>query len=245
MTNTIYMGWDSRDQLAYDVAEYSIRSRAAEPVSVLPLKQHELRTAGYYWRAPDYGASTEFSITRFLVPTLHKHNTRSELNHWVLFCDSDVLFLTDPNEIFELADDRYAVMVVKHDHRPTGATKMYGAKQEYYPRKNWSSVVLWNCDHTANHLINLGSVNDETPAYLHRFLWLDDDEIGELPSTWNHLAGETRRDGIPNLVHYTNGLPVYGEYRYGPLASLWKQALIDMYSEEVDLSEILDYYSSS
>lgn len=211
------MGWDSREVVAFDVCRHSLLARSSIPLDVIPLRQYELRASGLYRRAADPLASTEFTYTRFLVPQL------AGFQGWALFCDCDFLWLADVAELVALADDRYAVMCVQHDHRPTEATKMDGAKQTVYPRKNWSSLVLYNCGHPANRVLTHEVVNRETGAYLHRFQWLADDLIGALPETWNWLEGWNSEpaEGHPNVVHYTRGGPWFENWQNVAYADLW------------------------
>ena len=139
MSNNIYVGWDSREDIAYQVCEHSIRRRTNQnSVNVSPLKQNELREQKLYWREQDKLSSTEFTITRFLVPHLNK------FTGWAAFCDCDMVWRSDPSELFSQVDDSKAVMVVKHDYTPQEGTKMDGQLQMPYPRKNWSSMILWN-----------------------------------------------------------------------------------------------------
>ena len=139
----VFVGYDIREDIAFQVCEYSIHKH--QPVAqVIALKQAELRESGVYTRAVDPLSSTEFTFTRFLVPYL------ADYKGWALFVDCDFVFTADVAELFAKADDRYAVMVVKHDYTPKEGLKMDGCKQLPYPRKNWSSAILWNCAHPAN-----------------------------------------------------------------------------------------------
>ena len=213
----IYVGWDSREEIAFEVCRRSIESRASAPVEVIPLKLPELRAQGLYTRGGDPLASTEFTYSRFLVPHLAGYRG------WALFCDCDFLWLADVAELFALADDRYAAMCVHHDHRPPEDIKMDGAVQTQYPRKNWSSMVLYNCGHPSNRVLTPEVVSTETGAFLHRFQWLSNGKIGAVPETWNWLEGwcEKPAHGFPNVVHYTRGGPWFDEWRDVDYAGLW------------------------
>jgi lipopolysaccharide biosynthesis glycosyltransferase len=213
----VFVGWDSREDIAYRVCRHSILSRASVPVSVEPIKQNELRERGLYKREADPLASTEFTYTRFFVPFLMGYQG------WALFCDCDFLWLEDLAELFALADDRYAAMCVHHNHQPRESWKMDQKKQTIYPRKNWSSMVLYNCSHPKNRSLTPELINRETGSFLHRFLWLEDAEIGGLPETWNWLEGwcEKPSGGPPNVVHYTRGGPWLEAWRHVDYGSLW------------------------
>lgn len=219
----VFVGWDSREDIAYQVCKHSILSKQPE-AEVIPLKQKELRDRGLYWRDVDKLASTEFTFTRFLIPEL------AHYTGWALFMDCDMILTTDIKELFAQADDRYAVMCVQHDYTPREGLKMDGKQQTAYPRKNWSSVMLVNCSHPSNAVLHKELVNDPeiSGAYLHRFSWLKDEEIGELDHTWNYLVGVYNDIDFPKLIHYTEGGPWFENYRNCEFADLWKAELQDM-----------------
>ena len=224
MTNQVFVGYDTREDIAYQVCEYSIK-RYDSGIKVVPLIQQELRQKKIYWREIDKLASTEFTFTRFLVPHLMNYKG------WALFIDCDIVFLEDVKNLFSLADDKYAVMCVKHDFKPKPGLKMDGQVQTVYPRKNWSSVVLWNCAHPSNEKISVDSVNNPNydGAFFHRFSWLKDEEIGELPCDWNWLVGWYKDgDGIPRAIHYTEGGPWFKNYRSCEFNEQWKECLQEM-----------------
>ena len=224
MVANVFVGYDTREDIAFQVCEFSIK-RFNTNVNVTPLVQQELRQKKIYWREVDKLASTEFTFTRFLVP--HLMNFKG----WALFIDCDIVFLEDVNNLFSLADDRYAVMCVKHEFNPKPGLKMDGQVQTVYPRKNWSSVVLWNCSHPSNEKVTVDSVNNPNfdGAYFHRFTWLKDEEIGELPCDWNWLVGWYKKDdGVPRAIHYTEGGPWFKNYRNCEFNQDWKKCLQEM-----------------
>ena len=216
----IFIGWDSREEDAYKVCVHTIKKHASKDVEIVPLKRDELIKQGLYTRDEGGNVSTEFAYTRFLTPHLAGYKG------WALFIDCDFLFTRDVAELFSLADPQYAVMCVQHDYTPSAAIKMDGQKQVAYPRKNWSSCVLWNCGHPANAIITPDIVNTETGAFLHRFQWLSDNLIGELPLEWNWLEGEYEKpDEIPAVIHYTNGGAWFKECQDVDYAQEWLDAL--------------------
>jgi len=221
----VFVGYDTREDIAYQVCKHSLESRNSN-VEVRPLKQTELREQGWYTRPIDKLASTEFTFTRFLVPEL------SNFDGWALFCDSDIIFIEDIKELFDQADDKYAVMCAQHDYTPKEGIKMDGQTQTVYPRKNWSSVVLFNCGHPSNRKLDLNLVNNTliTGAYLHRFSWLDDSEIGQISHEWNWLTDwyEEGKDGTPKALHYTEGGPWFENYRNCDWHLTWKKELQEM-----------------
>ncbi len=229
MTLLIYIGFDAGEPQTYSVCEFSLRRRASIPLLIRALDCRTLHHAGFYDRPWHMDGktmvddrdgkpfSTEFSFTRFLVPSL------SLFEDWALFCDGDFLYLEDVAKLAALADDKYAVMVVKHVHNPLEETKMDGRAQTRYFRKNWSSLVLWNCSHPSNRILTPRVVNQETGQWLHAFSWLKEEEIGALPLRWNYLANVSGAySGTPSAVHYTLGTPEYEAHDQGQFADLWK-----------------------
>ena len=223
--NKVFVGYDPREDIAYQVCKHSI-ARRNKDVLVRPLIQKELREAGWYTRPIDPLSSTEFTFTRFLIPEL------CDYKGWALFMDCDMILLTDIQELFDQADDKYAVMCVHHDYTPREGMKMDGQKQVLYPRKNWSSVMLFNCGHPSNKQINSSVVNniEITGKYLHRFSWLKDSEVGQLSHEWNWLTDwyKEPEDGKPKLLHYTEGGPWFENYRDCDYHKEWKIELADM-----------------
>jgi len=211
----IYIGYDSREDIAWQVCRHSILRHVSRPVAVYPLKQALLREIGLYTRPADQ-ASTEFSLTRFLTPYIAAHDG------WTIFVDCDFLFTTDVYNVLSNINRQKAVYVVKHDYVPANTIKMDNQVQTAYPRKNWSSFMLFNNAHDEVKRLTPAVVNHESPAYLHRFNWLKDDNIGELPLTWNFLEGEyTPPETLPGAIHYTNGGPWFEQWQAVNYADLW------------------------
>lgn len=198
----VLIGFDRNESAAYWILKDSLLRHSSVALDIRPLVQQQLKLAGIYDRVHDPLASTEFTYTRFLVPFLCGYRG------WALFMDCDMLCRADIAELFGMIDGRYAAMCVKHDHAPKDMIKMGGRVQTRYPRKNWSSLVLYNCGHPANRMLCPDLVNAASGAYLHRFQWLDDDLIGEIPLGWNWLAGwNLRAEAEPKIVHFTSGIP--------------------------------------
>jgi hypothetical protein len=214
----VFIGWDSREPIAYDVARHSLLKRASIPVTVTPIKVEELRKEGVYRRETDPLASTEFTYTRFLTPWLAGYRD------WALFCDCDFLWLGDIGGLTGYMDPAKAVFCVQHDYTPKETTKMDGVVQTSYPRKNWSSLMLMNCDHPAVKTLTPEVVNTQTGAYLHRMQWVDDQQLGALPVEWNWLEGwnEKPAEGFPKAVHYTRGGPWFDQWQDVDYGDLWR-----------------------
>jgi hypothetical protein len=210
----VFIGYDPREAVAYSVLAHSIHARASAPVAITPLMLSEL--TGVLTRERHALQSTDFSFSRFLTPFL------SDYTDWSIFMDCDMLVLDDIAKLFALRDDRYAVMVVKHDHVPKEARKFLDQPQTPYQKKNWSSVMLFN--NAKCRALTPDYVNTASGLELHQFKWLGDDSlIGEIPSRWNHLVGyhTPRRDA--SLVHYTLGGPYFEEYRDCEYAAEWRR----------------------
>ena len=211
MTHEILIGWDSREKRAWQVCAASIIAHAKVPPAIRPIGMQTLD--GYYRRPTERNdrgilfdsisnapMSTEFALARFFAPIVGRAR-------WVLFCDADFMFRADVQELFDLADNRYAVQVVKHEHHPHESQKMDGQRQTDYDRKNWSSLCLWNMRHAGNRRIWLDDANKQPGLWLHQFAWLKDHEIGELPAEWNWLDGTSDDTVDPKAVHFTRGTP--------------------------------------
>lgn len=213
----IFIGYDSREDIAWQVARHSLLRHADNDLVVIPLRQTVLRELGLYNRPYDVNSSTEFSLTRFLTPYL------AAQDGWVLFSDCDFLYTSDVREAFEGLDKDKAVYCVQHDYTPAHQVKMDGKQQTVYPRKNWSSFMIFNCDHPDVRALTPEVVNRATPAYLHRFEWVrDDTSIGRLDLDWNFLEGEyPKPERTPRVIHYTNGGPWFDEWQNCDYADLW------------------------
>ena len=216
----VFIGYDSREDIAYQVARASLIRHASIPVEVFPIKQSELREEGLYWRPIDPLSSTEFSFTRFLTPYLAGYSG------WALFCDCDFLFRGDIATLMDYADGAKACLVVPHDYRPTEAVKMDNRAQHQYPRKNWSSFMLINCEHEQVQKLTPELVNVASGMYLHRFEWLTDDAIGHLPIAFNYLEGWYTKDDCPNpiAVHFTRGGPWFKDHTNVEYGDEWMRA---------------------
>lgn len=214
----VFVGHDPREAVAYHTFCQSVLERASVPVAFVPLAANTV--AGVYERTTPHDGSNAFTYSRFLVPFLCGYEG------WALFADGDMVCNADIADLFALADDSKAVMVVKHEYQTKHPTKYLGAPNPMYPRKNWSSVVLWNCGHEANRVLTPEMVSTMSGAYLHRFMWLKDEMIGSLPRDWNWLVGEYHRNDTARIEHHTLGVPAFGGFRRADGAQRWADALL-------------------
>jgi hypothetical protein len=230
---SIWLGFDPREAQAFAVCRSSIRHYLTSPIPIKGVILHDLQKAGLYTRPierrdgqlhdPISGApmSTEFAISRFFTPLLAKSG-------WALFLDCDILCRGSLARLFELVhyNTSQAVFCVKHNHIPKGqSVKMDGQAQTLYARKNWSSVMLFNCDHPSNRALTKDFLNTVPGRDLHRFCWLKDDEIGELDPIWNYLVGYTETEKDPQLVHFTSGIPSMRGYETVEFADEYNERL--------------------
>jgi hypothetical protein len=214
----MFVGFDDKESIAHHVFAHSVQRRASQPVLIAPLYLPQL--AGYKERHTD--GSNEFVYSRFLVPWL------CGFKGWAIFADGDMLMRDDIAGLWELRDRSKAVQVVQHDYKTKFPTKYLGASNSDYPRKNWSSLILWNCEHPANAALTPGVVQSRDGSYLHRFEWLQNQEIGSLSKTWNWLVGEYEHNPFAELAHFTIGAPCFKEFRRCDYADEWFDELRDM-----------------
>jgi len=215
----VFIGYDAREAVAYSVLAHSIQVRASAPVSIAPLMLSEL--SGILTRERHPLQSTDFSFSRFLTPYL------SDYEGWSLFMDCDMLMREDIAQLYALRDERYAVMVVKHDHVPKEEKKFLDQPQTPYQKKNWSSVMLFN--NARCRALTPEYVNTASGLELHQFKWLGDDGlIGDIPARWNHLVGYNPHSNAAALVHFTLGGPYFNEFRNCEYAPEWRAELQQM-----------------
>lgn len=214
----LFIGYDEVESVAYHTMVQSIINTCSVPVSITPVK---LSMLPEYKRERDPHQSNEFSFTRFLVPYL------CGFEGFGIFMDCDMMLRTDLNELWKLRDPRKSVQVVKHDYTPKTRTKFLGATQYEYPRKNWSSVMLFNCDHYDCRKLTPEFVNNASPEILHRMYWTMEERIGELPKEWNHLVGEYPENPNAHNVHWTIGGPYFNEYSGVEFSDEWRKVKED------------------
>lgn len=222
----VYIGSDDNELEAVRVAITSLQKQNRHLKPTL-LWEERLRASGLYTRPVDARGqpydilsnapcSTQFATSRFLTPILAQSG-------FALFTDCDVVFYSDPSELAKHVCGTKAVYVVKHKQSGHGH-KMNGLKQTQYDRKNWSSVMLFNCKHPANRRLSLRDVNERPGRDLHAFYWLHDDEIGELPVGWNWLVGEQEKPDPLHIAHFTLGGPWIRGWEKAPHDELWLEA---------------------
>ena len=215
----IFIGYDEGEKIAYSVLSESIRQHSSEPVSITPLDLSTTRNI--FTREKQPNQSTEFAFSRFLMPYL------SNYEGWSIFMDCDMLLRTDINDLWKLRDNDYAVMCCKHDYEPNQNAKFRGAKNEPFPKKNWSSMMMMN--NAKCKALTPEFVNTATGLELHQFRWLEsEDLIGSLPLSWNWLVSEYDYNPKANNVHFTLGGPYFKGYDKSDYANEWFRVYEDL-----------------
>lgn len=206
----IFIGYDEREAVAYHVLVQSLIEHSSVPVSVTPLVRHQLPVRA----SRDAKASTDFADTRFLCPWL------CDFQGWSLFVDCDEMFTVDPKMLWDMRDEQYSVMVRKHQHNPENERKFLNQPQYSYKYKNWTSLMLFNNERCK--ALTPAYINSVPGLDLHQFKWLESDgEIGSLPMGWNYLVDHDYYEGVPPLIHWTDGGPYFNEYKYAPYSREW------------------------
>lgn len=224
----IFIGYDDREAVAYHVCSNSIIRHASQPVSIAPLALNLMQgySDGKRELMEGYPATNQFIFSRFLVPSL------MGFKGWALFMDGDMILLDDIANLFEQRNADYAVMVVPHDYKTDYPVKYLNQTNLDYPRKNWSSVMLFNCGHPDNAVLTQEYVEQAKGSHLHRLEWTNN--VGFLPHSWNWLPDEYGPNKKAKLLHYTAGTPCFHDYAETPMADLWhKERMLMNYSKQV------------
>lgn len=207
----IVVGFDQREAIAYHTFTQSIIEKSSVPIFFTPLAVNTLK--GY--RETHTDRSNDFIYSRFLTPYLNN------FHGWAIFADGDMICQSDIKELWDLRDESKALHVVKHDYVTKVSRKYLGNINENYPRKNWSSLILWNCGHPKHKILTPDFIAHQTGQFLHRFSWLDNNDIGDLPKEWNWLAIEYPQNNSAKIIHYTLGTPCFKDYRNTDMADIW------------------------
>jgi hypothetical protein len=188
----VFIGYDERQPVAYNVLQHSIISKSSEPVAITPLVLKTFPNAQAL--ANKGNPLTPFTYSRFMVPWLCNYEG------WALFLDIDMIVLSDIADLFKQADPQYAVQVSKNELK-----------------FEWASAILYNCEKcrilTPDFVEGYGN--------LHRIGWLKDEEVGDFPREWNHLVGYDQPRKDAKLVHYTQGIPCFEETNTSEYTNEW------------------------
>ena len=220
----IFIGYDEGEKIAYSVLSESIRQHSSEPVSITPLDLSTTRNI--FTRKKQPNQSTEFAFSRFLVPYLCNYSGHA------IFMDCDMLARADISLLWRQRTTKYAVQCVQHDYTPTTTIKFMNQPQTPYPKKNWSSMMIFN--NALCRSLTPDYVNSATGLELHQFKWLESEElIGNVDVEWNHLVGEYEYNPSAKLVHYTEGGPYFKNYKDCHYSDEWFETYKD--TTQIDL----------
>jgi lipopolysaccharide biosynthesis glycosyltransferase len=207
----IFIGYDPREAIAFHTCVNSIIRYASQPVSVIPLALNNFKD----YTETHTDGSNQFIYSRFLVPHLMGYSGHA------IFIDGDMIMRGDIADLCAMRSLDKDVQVVKHDYKTKMTTKYLGSKNEDYPRKNWSSVMIFNCNNYPTKKLTPEYIQKSTGAHLHRFMWTSDDRVGALPAEWNWLPDEYGANPDAKLLHYTLGTPCFHEFATTPMADEW------------------------
>jgi lipopolysaccharide biosynthesis glycosyltransferase len=223
----IFIGYDPREAIAFHTCVNSIIRHSSQPVSITPIALSNFTN----YNETHTDGSNHFIYTRFLVPYLMKWEGHA------IFIDGDMILRADISELWNLRNSAMDVQVVKHDYKTRMPVKYLGAKNEDYPRKNWSSVILWNCNSFPNRRLTPEYVMKAQGSHLHRFEWINEDRLGELPKEWNWLPDEYGPNTAAKLLHYTLGTPCFHDFATTPMADEWhRERILTEHCQQSDLS---------
>ena len=208
---TIVVGFDQREAIAYHTFCQSILEKTTIPIQFVPLAINSL----YFYNEYHNDGTNNFIYSRFLTPYI------CDFKGFAVYADGDMICNADISELADLFDTSKAVQLVKHDYKTKRSIKYFGNENKNYPRKNWSSMVIFNCQHPANRVLTPQFIQEHDGAFLHRFQWLQDYEIGELDSTWNYLAIEYKPRKDAKLIHYTLGTPCLVDFKEAEMSDIW------------------------
>ena len=212
----IFVGHDERQGVGLTVFLASLLRHAKRPVDLTVITAEMAAGIGI-----GTDGTNAFTKSRFAVPYW------AGFRGMALWLDgSDMILRADPYAIVEHAQSYgKAVQVVRHEYSPAAGRKYIGTEMEApnvpYERKNWSSVMLFWCGHFTCRKLTPEYIASHDGQHLHRFQWCTEDQIGELPQTWNWLDEYGAREDA-KLVHYTNGIPGFSAYKDAPHAQEWK-----------------------
>jgi len=207
----IFIGYDPREAIVFHVCSNSIIRQSTRPVQIIPLALNLFKD----YEETHQDGSNAFIYSRFLVPYLMNFKGHA------IYIDGDMILRDDISKLWDLRNPFFDVQVVQHNYKTRMPVKYLGSKNEDYPRKNWSSVIIWNCNSQVNRLLTPEYIMNSKGSHLHRFEWIDNERIGALPIEWNWLPDELGENENAKLLHYTLGAPCFNEFKNTEMNSYW------------------------
>ena len=233
-TLKVFIGFDEKEAVVFHTCVQSIIEQCKVPISIHPLNLQMFQN----YKETHNDGSNNFIYSRFLVPYLNNFKGKA------LFLDGDMIVNEDLSLLFDEFDEKYAVQVVKHDYKTKFPIKYLGHKNDDYPKKNWSSVILFNCSHPKNKILTPQLIETAKGSYLHRFSWLKEEEVGEISKEWNYLVLEYPETKNAKIFHYTVGAPCFNEFDYGIEAKIWNNTYLKSqtgFDNDLTDSKVIDH----
>ena len=207
----IFIGYDPREAIVFHVCSNSIIRQSTSPVQIIPLALNLFKD----YEETHKDGSNAFIYSRFLVPYLMNFKGHA------IYIDGDMILRDDISKLWDLRNPFFDVQVIQHNYKTRMPVKYLGSKNEDYPRKNWSSVIIWNCNSQVNRTLTPEYIMNSKGSHLHRFEWIDNERIGGLPIEWNWLPDELGENENAKLLHYTLGAPCFNEFKNTEMNSYW------------------------
>ena len=212
----IFIGYDDNEKVGFSTLSHSLLKHSTQPISITPIRLQNIKAI--FVRERLNIQSTEFAFSRFLVPYLCNYSGHA------IFMDCDMLSRADISLLWRQRTTKYAVQCVQHDYTPNSTIKFLNQPQTPYPKKNWSSMMIYN--NALCRELTPDYVNSATGLQLHQFKWLESEElIGELPLEWNWLVDEPgyNTKSKVNNIHFTKGGPWFKEYAHCSYSETWNE----------------------
>lgn len=262
-TYHIFIGYDDREQEAYQAAKHSLQKYSTVPIKIHKLEHKPLRSMGLYTRGHHVEGSTgqyiddvdgrpfstQFTFTRFLLPELYRTVLQGEpdVSPLVMFVDCDFIWRDDIGKMFEEIEEeklrsggRSPVYCVQHDYQPVEQTKMDNIEQHKYNRKLWAAMMVFDMDHEVNQELTPEKVNTAGGRDLMNFCWIEDEHsIGHIDHRWHFVPNHSENKGVEKIgaIHWTLGGPWFKHMRGGRYDKLWFDEYRDFIKTHiVDLS---------
>lgn len=170
MTPTIYIGWTADNAIAAEVCKHSILRRASQGINIVFLKQEDV--ADICQKIPNENQSPHL-YTRFLLPYLQGYQGTA------IYIDSSLIVLDDICKLFTTVDLNTALARVD-------VSAEINSSYDYSEIDSMLMVI--NCAHPFNSVLNAEFINFTNLDNLLKFRWLPNDVIVNLAQSWNCLV---------------------------------------------------------
>ena len=211
---SVFIGYDPNEKIAYHTCVQSLIENSSVPLKITPLALPHFRK--FYKRKKRKVDSTEFSISRFLVPYL------SNFKECSIYLDCDIIVNSNLDSLINIVEKtkkNTALWCVKHNYKPSSKKKFLNKTQHVYNKKNWSSFMIFN--NSKCKILTPNFIEKANGFDLHQFKWLGNKKITNLPSEWNILVGEQKIPKKIKGIHYTLGGPYFKKFSKCEKANIW------------------------